>query len=211
MTSLCCRNFWVCVKRSFFFLSAAFSFSLGSSLNIHHCLFLSWFFTDFNGSKIFHYFVYLLLFGVSLHPITRHIFSLFFIHWNWSVNVYSAQSTSFVISSFLFTSSLSDLLTRPRVSTEFERNRRLEGSRWGYLPPKQKGFSLSSSAVSKQSCLDPPPPFCVGTSPYLLCLSWDVWMCRTVEFESFSLFGFNVCMALLAWHVRHRVSLKKCF
>lgn len=83
------------------------------------------------------------------------------------VNVSNVQhNPQFFVLCHLFllssSSSMSDLLLHLRVSTEFERNGRLEGSRWGYLGPRlrttrlhpfKSSLSLScSSAVSHLPC-----------------------------------------------------------
>lgn len=134
-----------------------------------------------------------------------------FILLNWSKN---AQSTSF------FSFVLSDLLMRLRVSTEFERNGRLEGSRWDYLPPDlppprpipdpphplNVGFRLSSSTASRCSTG-------FRRNPAVLCFRSAVCrrVCR-VGALAFDCLCVSVCMALysraalLAWPVCSLVS-----
>lgn len=122
---------------------------LHQSLNIHHSFFF--FFLIFTGSKAFHFFFLFFLVVSVVVSFLKHL----------KIWISNAQPTSFFFPPFFLSSSLSDLLMPLRVSTEFERNGRLEGSRWGLrVPPSSNPhshpdktnrnvvFRLSSSAAS---------------------------------------------------------------
>lgn len=119
----------------------------------------------------------------------------------------------FFVSSFFpprpDSSSPSDLLVRPRVSTEFERNGRLEGSRWGYLPhvqcvfPSERRLQFVSVCTIIQFAQSPSP--CIGTTLCLLpsgtfectvaSLKPRLWVFFDIMFFLFFVF----CMALYLW------------
>lgn len=176
----CCFGSWDEFPSCCVFLKVCFSlchFGITVWTFITVFIFLSWFFFFFRW-----------WFHVGVSP-SYHIFSFFFFLFNSLELIWSyfcrAQSTSFVLLLFV-SSSLSDLLVRPRVSTEFERNGRLEGSRWGYLSPLPPLFNVSVRSPFKRrlqfvlvcslDLLDP-PPFCIGdplcfVSPGMLSCIW---------------------------------------
>lgn len=112
-------------------------------------------------------------------------------------------------------SSPSDLLVRPRVSTEFERNGRLEGSRWGYLPhvqcvfPSEHRLQFVSVCTIIQFAQSPSP--CIGTTLCLLpsgtfectvaSLKPRLWVFFDIMYFFFIFAWHCICeLLLLAWH-----------
>lgn len=154
------------------------------SLNVITVFIFSWLFTGSKTNSSISLCVSVLSVVVSRRcltlssPHTSRTLFFFLIHWKWWDYFLSCTIHIFFCFSSFF-SSLSDLLMRLRVSTEFERNGRLEGSRWGdlplLLPPHVSvlpflnvGFSLSVCSLSCSTRL--------RRKPSLLCFSWEcVW------------------------------------
>lgn len=119
---------------------------------------------------------------------------------------------------------LPDLLMPLRVSTEFERNGRLEGSRWGYLPPPPSPLlRLPLPPLKKRKEIKKSwgfvVPSCVGT-PALPRSPWDVLRlaCRTrlslltVVASLLLLATFPLhCIAWLCACAAAAVSMASCF